>query len=90
MIHANNCRVTMHGSGSELITEFMAITYALLNECDAPKHLLTNAFDAVVGNERCEDAETSREGIKEIFKGACGDEIMQDLVNMMKEVIEDD
>lgn len=90
MIKADNGHVAIHGSGLDVIVDYMAITDALLNECDTPRNLLIDAFDTVIGNERYEDVEKSREGIKEIFKGACGDEIMQDLVNMMKEVVGED
>lgn len=90
MIKADGNAVHIKGTGKDLIVDFMMITQALVDECKAPKCVLKDCFLSILDDEEICDVDKSRERIKEILKSAGGQAIMQDLVNIMREVVEKD
>ena len=90
MIRADMGVVEIKGTGQDLLVEFMTIAHALMAECYAPPVLLKHCLEGVFENNDIDGTEVTRDSIKEILRGENGEEIMQDLVNIMREVVEKD
>lgn len=90
MIRADNGKVEIKGTGKDLLVEFITIIHALLNDCYAPPALLKRCLKVAIEDDDIDETDVTRDSIKEILRGENGEEIMQDLVNIMREVVEKD
>ena len=89
MIKADNGEVELKGFGKDLLVDFMMIAHALLDNCGFSPAILKYCLNAVIKNNDIDVKKVNRDLIKEILRGKNGEEIMQDIVNIMMEVVEE-
>lgn len=95
MIECINGEISMKGKGEELCSDLTCIVLALLTECNMPESLLMKsvALGIAFYREHSDSPESPRDRLKntirEVANSEHGNEIISDIVQMIREAVEE-